>query len=48
MLKQAALKTVMNTKNTLTEDEVISKTVSCLNKEVENDLFELPRLPESM
>lgn len=48
MLEQAALKTVMDTKNTMTEDEVISKTVNSLNKEVENDMFELPKLPEPL
>lgn len=48
MLEQAALKTVINPKNTLTADEVISKTVNRLNKEEENDLFELPKLPEAL
>ncbi|XP_022161036.1 DNA repair protein complementing XP-G cells homolog isoform X2 [Myzus persicae] len=46
MLEQAALKTVMNAQNALTEDEVISKTVSSLNKGAEIDLFELPKLAE--
>ncbi|XP_060847212.1 DNA excision repair protein ERCC-5 isoform X2 [Rhopalosiphum padi] len=46
MLEQAALKTVMNAGNALTEDEVISKTVGRLNKGSEIDLFELPNLPE--
>jgi len=46
MLQQAAIKTVFNTGNTMTEDEVISKTVNNLNKETENDLFELPKMPE--
>jgi len=48
MLEQAALKTVMNSGNALTEDEVILKTVGSLNKGVEMDLFELPKLPEPM
>lgn len=48
MLEQAALKTVMDTENTLTEDEVISKTVNSLNKETEIDLFELPKMPKSL
>ncbi|KAL4103452.1 hypothetical protein QTP88_018829 [Uroleucon formosanum] len=46
MLEQAALKTVMNAGNALTEDEVISKTVDSLNKGAEIDLFELPKLPK--
>ncbi|XP_016661395.1 DNA repair protein complementing XP-G cells homolog isoform X2 [Acyrthosiphon pisum] len=46
MLEQAALKTVMNAGNALTEDEVISKTVDSLNKGAEIDLFELPKLQE--
>lgn len=46
MLEQAAIKTVMNTGNVLTEEEVISKTVESLNKNTEIDLFELPKLPE--
>ncbi|XP_027836268.2 DNA excision repair protein ERCC-5 homolog [Aphis gossypii] len=46
MLEQAALKTVMNAENALSEDEVISKTVGRLNKGAETDLFELPNLPE--
>ncbi|XP_026821295.1 DNA repair protein complementing XP-G cells isoform X2 [Rhopalosiphum maidis] len=46
MLEQAALKTVMNAGNALTEDEVISKTVGRLNKGSEIDLFELPNLPK--
>ncbi|XP_060858120.1 DNA excision repair protein ERCC-5 isoform X1 [Metopolophium dirhodum] len=46
MLEQAALKTVMNAGNALTEDEVISKTVDSLNKGADIDLFELPKLPE--
>uniref|UniRef100_A0A2H8TPS1 DNA repair protein complementing XP-G cells n=1 Tax=Melanaphis sacchari TaxID=742174 RepID=A0A2H8TPS1_9HEMI len=45
MLEQAAIKTVINAGNALTEDEVISKTVSSLNKKAETDLFELPNLP---
>lgn len=48
MLEQAALKTVMNAGNALTEDEVISKTVDSLNKGAEIDLFELPKLPKPM
>jgi len=48
MLEQAALKTVMNAENALSEDEVISKTVGRLNKGAETDLFELPNLPEPM
>lgn len=48
MLEQAALKTVMNKGNILTEEEVISKTFKSLNKEEENDLFELPILPETL
>lgn len=48
MLEQAALKTVMDTKNTMNEDEVITKTFNSLNKEVENDMFELPKLSESL
>ncbi|KAL5237165.1 hypothetical protein ACI65C_004575 [Semiaphis heraclei] len=48
MLEQAALKTVMNAGNSLTEDEVISKTVGSLNKGAEIDLFELPKLPETI
>lgn len=48
MLEQAALKTVMSTGNTPTEDEVISKTVKSLNKETEVDMFQLPKLPESL
>lgn len=38
----------MDTGNTLTEDEVISKTVNSLNKETEIDLFELPKMPNSL
>jgi len=45
MLEQAAIQTVMNTGNTMTEDEVISKTVNSLNNVPENDLFELPKMP---
>lgn len=48
MLEQAALKTVMNPENTPTEEEVISKTVNSLNKETEIDMFQLPKLPESL
>lgn len=48
MLEQAALKTVMNAGNALSEDEVISKTIGRLNKGAETDLFELPILPEPM
>jgi len=48
MLEQAALKTVMNAGNSLTEDEVISKTIGSLNKVAEIDLFELPKLSEPM
>jgi len=48
MLEQAALKTVINAGNALSEDEVISKTVGHLNKRAETDLFELPNLPEPM
>ncbi|VVC44029.1 Hypothetical protein CINCED_3A003134 [Cinara cedri] len=44
MLEQAALKTVMDSGNTQTEDEVISQTVKMLHKEPENDLFQLPNL----
>lgn len=46
MLEQAALKTVINAGNALSEDEVISKTVGRLNKRADIDLFELPNLPE--
>lgn len=46
MLEQAAIKTVLNSGNTPTEEEVISKTVKSLNKSTEVDLFELPKLPE--
>lgn len=46
MLEQAAIKTVTNTGNAPTEEEVISKTVESLNKKTEIDLFELPKLPE--
>lgn len=48
MLEQAALKTILDAKNALTEEEVIKKTVNSLNKEVETDLFELPTLPETL
>lgn len=48
ILEQAALKTVMNTGNTLTEDEVVAKTVNSLNKDTEIDLFELPKMPKSL
>lgn len=48
MLEQAALKTVMNAGNALTEDEVISKTVGSLNKVAEIDLFELPKMQTPM
>jgi len=48
MLEMAAIKTVMDTKNSMTEDEVISKTVNSLIKKTENDLFELPNMPEVM
>jgi len=48
MLEQAAIKTVMNTKNNPNEDEVISKTVNSLNKVTETDLFELPKLSETL
>ncbi|XP_050529062.1 DNA excision repair protein ERCC-5 [Daktulosphaira vitifoliae] len=46
MLKQAALKTVINPENILSEEEIIKKTVNTLNKQEESDLFELPKLPE--
>lgn len=48
MLAQAALKSVLKTGNALNEEEVISKTVKSLNKETEVDLFELPKLPETL
>lgn len=48
MLEQAAIKSVMNTGNSMTEDEVISKTVDSLSKKTEDDLFELPKMPEIM
>lgn len=48
MLEQAALKTVIDARNALTEEEVITKTVNSLNKGAETDLFELPTLPEPM
>lgn len=48
ILEQAALKTITHCGNTPTEEEVISKTVNILNKEAENDLFELPNLPEDL
>jgi len=48
MLEQAALKTVMNPGSTPTEDEVISQTVNSLNKETAIDMFQLPKLPESL
>lgn len=44
MLEQA----VTNPGSTLTVDEVISRTVRSMNKGEENDLFELPKLPESL
>lgn len=48
MLAQAALKSVLKTGNALTEEEVISKTVKSLNNKAEVDLFELPKMPETL
>lgn len=48
MLEQAALKSVLKAGNALSEEEVISETVKSLNKEAEVDLFELPKLPETL